>query len=355
MKKSIFNYSVIFLFLITNFLNAQTNIYTNDGGLNGDRQVDMKNHFLNFRGDLGSNLFINANNGFVGIGTINPSVKLDVIGTVRGKNGYFQNVVDSGANPFETQEQYLYNAHVLGAGYKMGYKIDGKEVYRYNFNVFDYEQWGDLKDNFVHVNIVDRKNKERFYFNAYADGGASTGPLTFGVQDKNEGEVFKLSDDGNDHVFIHLPKKESRIVIGNWGNYLPEHKFVVSGGSAMIEGNIYTDSNIGVGTHTFSDSTGDYRVSVNGAIRALRVRVYTTWADYVFNKDYDLPTLEEVEQQIKDNGHLKDIPSAKEVEDKGIELGEMNKLLLQKVEELTLYMIEMNKEITALKSQIKNN
>jgi hypothetical protein len=66
-----------------------------------------------------------------------------------------------------------------------------------------------------------------------------------------------------------------------------------------------------------------------------------------------LPTLEEVEQHIKDNGHLKDIPSAKEVEQNGIEVGEMNKLLLQKVEELTLYMIEMNKEINSLKAELK--
>jgi hypothetical protein len=57
-----------------------------------------------------------------------------------------------------------------------------------------------------------------------------------------------------------------------------------------------------------------------------------------------------VEKHIITNGHLKDIPSAKTVEEKGIELGEMNKLLLQKIEELTLYVIALNKEIENLKN-----
>ena len=119
---------------------------------------------------------------------------------------------------------------------------------------------------------------------------------------------------------------------------------------------LLTQSNsfLGIGTSNFVDGSDTYRLSVKGAIRADRVKVYTTWADYVFNKDYNLPTIEEVEQHIKDYGHLKDIPSAKEVEVKGIDLGEMNKLLLQKIEELTLYMIEMKKEINMLKSQTKN-
>ncbi len=72
----------------------------------------------------------------------------------------------------------------------------------------------------------------------------------------------------------------------------------------------------------------------------------------MFEKDYQLPTLAEVEKHIKDKGHLKDIPSAKDVEENGIELGEMNKRLLQKVEELTLYIIDMNKEVQLLKEQL---
>ncbi|MGL5233772.1 MAG: hypothetical protein ACRC8Z_03315 [Empedobacter falsenii] len=68
------------------------------------------------------------------------------------------------------------------------------------------------------------------------------------------------------------------------------------------------------------------------------------WADYVFKEDYPLPTLQEVEKHIKEKGYLPHIPSEKEVVANGISVGETQKLLLQKIEELTLYIIEQNKE-----------
>ncbi|MCR5861932.1 hypothetical protein LRS05_07185 [Flavobacterium sp. J372] len=186
----------------------------------------------------------------------------------------------------------------------------------------------------------------RFVFNAIHDGGGA-----LQLRDKISQVYFRAADDGNGNYYADMPNANSRFVIGAFGNYLPAHKFVVRG-SSMIEGNIFTDSNIGIGTSNFVDGVDTYRLSVDGNIRAKRVKVYTTWADYVFEKNYTLPTLEEVEQHIKEKGHLKDIPSAKEVEANGIELGEMNKLLLQKIEELTLYTIELNKEVQALKSQL---
>ena len=67
--------------------------------------------------------------------------------------------------------------------------------------------------------------------------------------------------------------------------------------------------------------------------------------DYVFEEGYDLSTLEEVEAYIKDNKHLPEVPSAKEMEENGIELAQMNMLLLKKIEELTLHLIEQNKLI----------
>ena len=92
-------------------------------------------------------------------------------------------------------------------------------------------------------------------------------------------------------------------------------------------------------------------MAVNGQIRAKEIKVETGWSDFVFFKDYKLPTLEEVEDHIKEKGHLKDIPSANEVEENGIFLGEMNSKLLQKIEELTLYTIQQQKEIEELKLQ----
>jgi hypothetical protein len=76
-------------------------------------------------------------------------------------------------------------------------------------------------------------------------------------------------------------------------------------------------------------------------------------ADFVFEKDYDLKKLEDLQKYIQRNKHLPDIPSAKEMEAKGIELGEMNIKLLQKIEELTLYVIELKQENDEQKKQIE--
>ncbi len=105
--------------------------------------------------------------------------------------------------------------------------------------------------------------------------------------------------------------------------------------------------NIGIAT-----STPDYKLDVNGTIRAKEIKVATGWSDFVFDTDYNLPTLSEVEQYIAQHSHLPEIPSAEEVEENGISVGEMNAKLLQKIEELTLYVIEQNKQIEELKNKV---
>jgi hypothetical protein len=76
----------------------------------------------------------------------------------------------------------------------------------------------------------------------------------------------------------------------------------------------------------------------------------TDWPDYVFGGGHRLMPLQEVEDYIKANGHLPEVPSADEAEADGVDLGEMNRLLLQKVEELTLYVIDLQKQLEELKS-----
>ena len=77
-------------------------------------------------------------------------------------------------------------------------------------------------------------------------------------------------------------------------------------------------------------------------------------ADFVFDNDYQLKSLQDVQDFITKNRHLPEIASAKEMEENGLELGKMDIKLLQKVEELTLYLIEQNKEIEALKKKVED-
>ncbi|KDN54705.1 hypothetical protein [Flavobacterium seoulense] len=107
--------------------------------------------------------------------------------------------------------------------------------------------------------------------------------------------------------------------------------------------------NVGIGT---INPTSKLTVAGNIASREVKVTV-DAGADFVFEKDYDLPSLESVDKFIKENKHLPEIASAEEMKKDGINLSEMNIKLLQKIEEMTLYMIEMKKENKLLKSTQK--
>lgn len=106
--------------------------------------------------------------------------------------------------------------------------------------------------------------------------------------------------------------------------------------------------NVGVGT-----TSPTQKLSVNGTVRAKEVVVETAgWSDYVLAKDYLLTSLSEVEEHIQKEGRLPGVPSAQEVAEKGVGLGEMQAKLLAKVEELTLYAIEQQKELKQQKAEI---
>ncbi len=122
-----------------------------------------------------------------------------------------------------------------------------------------------------------------------------------------------------------------------------------SGNWSLNNQNVYYNAgNVGIGT-----TTPDEKLAVNGNIHAKEVRVdLNNWPDYVFTKAHDLPSLKEVESYIKTKGHLPNIPSAKEVEEEGIQLGEMNAKLLEKIEELTLYVLQQQQKIEKLEKRI---
>jgi hypothetical protein len=104
--------------------------------------------------------------------------------------------------------------------------------------------------------------------------------------------------------------------------------------------------NVGIGTDNPTQ-----KLSVNGNIRAKEIRVETGWSDYVFEKGYGLSSLDDVAKYIEQNKHLPGIPSAKEIQENGLAVGEVQTKMMEKIEELTLYVIKQERSINELKEQ----
>lgn len=176
-----------------------------------------------------------------------------------------------------------------------------------------------LRNEKVGINISDPKSNLHVFIPSSSEiiEGLSVDVASFVTQtNKNESVYFQVRDLGVSH----------------------EMPFIIKG-----------NGNVGIGINKPQN-----KLDVNGTIHAKEVKVdLNGWADYVFKTDYKLPSLEEVEAHIKEKGHLPSIPSEKEVLVKGINLGDNQRLLLQKIEELTLYSIEQNKQLQLQSKKIE--
>jgi hypothetical protein len=107
--------------------------------------------------------------------------------------------------------------------------------------------------------------------------------------------------------------------------------------------NITSGGNVSIGT----TDPGQYKLAVEGCIGARRVKVtQQPWADFVFEPSYVLPSIEAVEAHIREKGHLQGIPSASEIARDGLDIGDMQQKQMQKIEELTLYVIDLHKKLS---------
>jgi hypothetical protein len=129
---------------------------------------------------------------------------------------------------------------------------------------------------------------------------------------------------------------------------------VDAGYKLNVAGDIYASTKILVGTSGLN--TGTHSLAVNGSALFTKAVVKLTgvWPDYVFNSDYNLLPLAEVEKFLSKNKHLPDVPSAADVTKEGIDLGDNQTILLKKIEELTLYMIEQNKKMEQQSTEISD-
>lgn len=173
---------------------------------------------------------------------------------------------------------------------------------------------------------------------------------TLGVLNENLGVYIKVRSISFNGSWVALSQTGNDLTINKLNPMTNDWSLYV-GNTQLTDGGIIAikatqNGDIGIGT-----ATPNAKLAVNGNIRAKEIKVENNnWPDYVFIKDYQLPTLQETEKHIKEKGHLPGIPSAEEVKANGIDLGEMNAKLLQKIEELTLHLIKMEKQ-----NQLKND
>jgi hypothetical protein len=168
--------------------------------------------------------------------------------------------------------------------------------------------------------------------NGYLTANTESDPVWAGVSN----QYLKAASAASTYVAVSGDTMTGRLT-------LPANGLVV--GSTQL---VATNGYVGIGT---SNPTNE--LAVNGTIKAREIIVSVDgWADYVFEKDYELMPLEQVERFIQQNGHLPDVPSAQQVDREGVEVGAMQSVLLRKIEELTLYIIELRKENEKLRREL---
>ncbi len=192
---------------------------------------------------------------------------------------------------------------------------------------------------------------------------ASTKNINFRINNDNK---MRLMSSGRLELISHDDAEPSQntgyLEIGN-SLRIDDNEIITNAGTILhLQADNQTDLYVDWGTLMVDSSANrvgigttspDHKLDVHGTIRAEEIIVEMFTPDYVFGNHYDLWSLEEVETYINENNHLPGIPSASEVNTAGVSLGDAHASLLQKVEELTLHLIEQNKKIVDLQKQIE--
>lgn len=308
--------------------------------------------------------------GNVGIGTTNPTEQLHVVGTVMAERTgatldfpnirLYNNTVSTGIPGEKRADIYLENA-------------SGQLVFR-NVTGRGY-RFVDASASVAWLNLVESGEAQ---FNAAgwlsrSNNGSPAVALKLGQNNANDAPVVSLAtEDANGSNTVNWAssryshavnfKRQSptgaRDILQLGGQEGGENFITILSTDGITpkikltgENPSYIIGSLGIGTN---DPKG-YKLAVAGNMIAekVKVKLQTSWPDYVFDHSYKLPSLKEVEAFITKNKHLPEVPSAAIIEKEGIDLGNNQTILLKKIEELTLYLIEQNKRIEKLEADNK--
>lgn len=279
------------------YLGASTNGWQTIGSnANGDLILSSNSTIA------GNENLVIKHDGNIGIGTLDPFAKLDVNG----------NIKTDGLEVANNSPWFFYNYDattlVETTMLRLGKKYNASgEVFQLNVND---------SGNKTFLTFSGRRNEAEYNWETKGFKMMSI----YGVN--NQGYRFQLFDQTDQEVKV---------------------QFRTSGESYLMGGNF------GIGT-----TSPDEKLTVKGSIHAEEVKIEIipeSGPDYVFKEDYPLASLEEIKAYITENKHLPEVPSAKEMEANGVELGEMNMLLLKKIEELTLLLIQQEERIKSLEAK----
>ncbi|MDO6812710.1 hypothetical protein [Tenacibaculum soleae] len=304
------------------FRNTKAPVNKKNWYFSANNEGDFGLHAANDNYGWRQSIFkVKGDSGYVGFGTSNPNSKLEVKGS---KGSYHQMIVGGGvaaAIQLESKDN-----------------ITQRPVISANDGDFSIQMW---------------KNRNTWMSTPFTI--ESSGNVGFGTSNPNSKLEVKGSK-GSYHQMIVGGGVAAAIQLESKDNITQRPVISANDGEFSIQMwrnrntwistpfRINSSGKVGIGTST----TGSHRLAVEGSIGAREIKVEATgWSDFVFEENYQLPTLKEVESHINEKGHLKDIPSAEKVKKDGFFLGEMDAKLLQKIEELTLYTIDQEKKLEA--------
>lgn len=297
---------------------------------------------------------------------------INLTGGVRAT--YFQSVLASNIGGVAIFNM-LHNDGKTRWGIGMRGTENGVNATGANFTIFGYNNDGSLRGDYVSILREDGKvglltlNPKAALHVGNIRANSPYAALIFGVPEDAGNQVVPYGGSpGGYNIDFHTWRDVVQDQIGariraeRINNFVPNSALVqgmdlvfsTSSGGTQADlkerMRIKNNGQVAIGT----DNPSDYKLAVGGVIGAQRLKVTMTgWSDFVFHPSYNLISLQALQQFIRDNGHLPGIPTEREVLANGVDVGEMNKLLLQKVEELTLYLLEVNKKVEQQQERIK--